>query len=69
MTKKMEVIMATKSTSLQSLGNGTYRVSGARVNPNNGQYVVREAGAVTRTSSAGQAAKTPRSGTTKKADK
>lgn len=30
-----------KGYSLQSLGNGAYRVSGVRVNPTTGKYVTR----------------------------
>lgn len=38
--------------SLQSLGNGAYRVSGVRVNPTTGKYV-------TRSSASGQAKPAP----------
>lgn len=33
--------MASSSSSFQSLGNGTFRVSGARVSPTTGRYVTR----------------------------
>lgn len=61
--------MATKSTSFQNLGNGTYRVGGARVNPNNGQYVVRESGVAARNTNSTQAANSSRGGTVKKSGK
>ena len=61
--------MATKSTSFQNLGNGTYRVGGARVNPNNGQYVVRESAGTTRNSSPAQAANFARGSVVKKSGK
>lgn len=61
--------MATKSTSFQNLGNGTYRVGGARVNPNNGQYVVRESAGTARNASSTQAANNSRGGAAKKSGK
>lgn len=33
--------MASSDSSFQSLGNGAYRVSGARVSPTTGKYVTR----------------------------
>jgi hypothetical protein len=33
--------MASNNSSFQSLGNGTFRVSGARVSPTTGRYVTR----------------------------
>lgn len=33
--------MATKASAFQYLDNGVYRVGGARVNPMNGQYILR----------------------------
>jgi hypothetical protein len=37
--------MASNSSSFQSLGNGTFRVSGARVSPTTGRYVTGNSGA------------------------
>lgn len=33
--------MANNSSSFQSLGNGAFRVSGARISPTTGRYVTR----------------------------
>lgn len=37
--------MASNSSSFQNLGNGAYRVSGARVSPTTGRYVTRSSSA------------------------
>jgi len=61
--------MATKGPSFQNLGNGAYRVGGARVNPNNGQYVVRESAGAAQRRGSTQASNSQRGGAVKKSGK
>jgi hypothetical protein len=44
-SEEEEATMASNSSSFQSLGNGTFRVSGARVSPTTGRYVTGNSGA------------------------
>lgn len=41
--------MASNSSSFQNLGNGAYRVSGARVSPTTGRYVTRSSSSASKT--------------------
>ncbi|XUK64623.1 hypothetical protein ABMA10_21860 [Plantibacter sp. RU18] len=44
--------MTNDSSSFQSLGNGAYRVSGARVSPTTGKYVTRSSASTQKSKSA-----------------